>query len=136
MVQLVALWGWHTPALLNQAIQSHSTHLLMQTSLFLGAFFFWAAIAGFDRDQRWKPIIALLMTSKLFCLLAVLFVLFPRNALSRSGRPAASCGKAPRIRARRPAAGRTDHADRLSHDVCSGRYCHYRPAGLRHGRCL
>ena len=78
VAQLAALWVWHAPPLLNQALQSHAIHLLMQGTLFLGAFCFWSAIFAVDGNRRWKPIIALLLTSKLFCLLAVLFVFSPR----------------------------------------------------------
>lgn len=77
-LQLLLLWGWHAPPLLNEAIQSGAIHLLMQVSLFAAAFYFWSSALAFEGNQRWKPIFALLVTSKLFCLLGVLFVFSPR----------------------------------------------------------
>ncbi|QLF71831.1 cytochrome c oxidase assembly protein (plasmid) [Peteryoungia desertarenae] len=74
-LQLLLLWAWHAPPLLNEAMHSGATHLLMQASLFAAAFCFWDSVLACN--QRWKPIVALLVTSKLFCLLGVLFVFSP-----------------------------------------------------------
>jgi putative membrane protein len=78
LLQLAALWTWHAPPLLNRALESPSLHLLMYGSLFLTAVLFWWAVFRFPRELRWQPIVALLITSKLYCLLAVLFVFAPR----------------------------------------------------------
>ncbi|WEX73967.1 cytochrome c oxidase assembly protein [Sinorhizobium numidicum] len=82
IAQLIVLWAWHAPPLLNRALTSQPVHLLMYASLLLSAFLFWWAVLRFDADRRWKPIVALLVTSKLYCLLAVLFVFSPRALYS------------------------------------------------------
>jgi putative membrane protein len=76
--QLAGLWMWHAPPLLNRVLASVSLHLLMYGSLFLIAFLFWSVVLRFEGSHRWKPILSLLVTSKLYCLLAVLFVFAPR----------------------------------------------------------
>lgn len=78
LTQLSALWGWHAPPLLKHALESPSTHVLMYVSLFLTAFLFWWTVFRFRRNRCWLPIVALLATSKFYCLLAVLFVFAPR----------------------------------------------------------
>jgi putative membrane protein len=78
LAQLAALWTWHAPPLLNRALDSPALHLLMYGSLFLTAVLFWWAVFRVPRELRWQPIVALLITSKLYCLLAVLFVFAPR----------------------------------------------------------
>src|SRR5690606_17066756 len=39
---------------------------------------FWAAILSLTGAGRWRGLLALLLTSKIFCLLGVLFVFAPR----------------------------------------------------------
>jgi putative membrane protein len=52
----------------------------MQASLLVAATWFWIAVYEGMRDRvtAWRPIVALLVTSKLFCLLGVLFIFAPR----------------------------------------------------------
>jgi putative membrane protein len=76
--QIAALWAWHAPPSLNRALESPTVHLLMNASLFLTAFLFWRAVLRLHGQRSWHPIVALLITSKLYCLLAVLFVFAPR----------------------------------------------------------
>lgn len=76
--QLLLLWGWHAPAALEIALAVPALDLLMQLSLFAAALWFWAAIIAIAGEQRWQAIVALLATSKLFCLLGVLLVFSPR----------------------------------------------------------
>ncbi|KXF76603.1 hypothetical protein ATN84_11125 [Paramesorhizobium deserti] len=78
ITQLVLLWAWHAPPALDAAMRSHLLHLAMQASLFLSAFWFWSAIFRINGHRRWRAILALLITSKIFCLLGVLFVFAPR----------------------------------------------------------
>lgn len=77
--QLLGLWIWHAPPLLTRAFASVSLHLLMYGSLFLTAFLFWWVVLRFRGNHNWKPILSLLVTSKLYCLLGVLFVFAPRT---------------------------------------------------------
>lgn len=76
--QLLLLWAWHAPPVLDAAMRSHFLHLVMQVSLFLSAFWFWSAIFLVRGHRRWRAILALLITGKIFCLLGVLFVFAPR----------------------------------------------------------
>ncbi|AFL53679.1 putative membrane protein [Sinorhizobium fredii] len=78
LAQLAALWGWHAPPLLDRAHESPAIHILMYASLFLTAFLFWRLVFRSNGEARWRPIVALLITSKFYCLLAVLFVFAPR----------------------------------------------------------
>jgi putative membrane protein len=87
--QLVLLWAWHSPPALDAVSQSPIHHLAMQASLLICATWFWSAVFFVRDDGRWKPIVALLLTSKMFCLLGVLLVFAPRvlypNLLSAHG---------------------------------------------------
>lgn len=78
IAQLAVLWAWHAPPALSLALGSAPLHLLMQAMLFLCAFWFWSAVFHIRGDRRWRAILALLLTSKLFCLLGVLLVFAPR----------------------------------------------------------
>lgn len=78
IMQAAALWLWHAPAVLIQAMASPELHVLMYGSLFATAVLFWWAVLGFRGARAWQPITALLATSKIYCLLAVLFVFAPR----------------------------------------------------------
>jgi putative membrane protein len=77
VVQVVALWGWHAPPGLDAALGSALLHAAMQASLFLCALWFWLAV--FSAEARWRAILALLVTGKLFCLMGVLLVFAPRT---------------------------------------------------------
>jgi putative membrane protein len=74
-IQLAALWFWHAPMAMVFAMSSVGGFLLMQTSLLLSALWFWHCVSG---AARWRSILALLITAKLFCLLGVLLVFAPR----------------------------------------------------------
>ena len=74
-LQLAALWLWHAPVTMQFAMSTASGLLLMQSSLMLSALWFWHCVFG---TARWRAILALLITAKLFCLLGVLLVFAPR----------------------------------------------------------
>jgi len=78
IAQLVLLWGWHAPPVANAALSSHGLHLLMQSSLFAAALWFWSALITLPAARRWEGIAALLVTGKLFCLLGILLTFSPR----------------------------------------------------------
>lgn len=50
----------------------------MQLSLLAAAIWFWLAVLASGGTARWRALVALLVTSKLFCLLGVLLVFSPR----------------------------------------------------------
>lgn len=78
VAQLAVLWAWHAPPVLDAVVQSDALHLAMQASLLLCALWFWLAVLCARGNRRWRAILALLMTSKVFCLLGVLLVFAPR----------------------------------------------------------
>jgi len=79
VAQLVLLWGWHSPPVLDAAMGSLALMAAMHISLALAAAGFWAAIIDMPATGRWRSIFALLVTGKLFCLLGVLLVFAPRT---------------------------------------------------------
>lgn len=73
-VQLCVFWMWHAPPVMNAAMASSALHLLMQFSLFAVALWFWASVLTLPSSRRWVGIFSLLITAKLFCLLAALMI--------------------------------------------------------------
>jgi putative membrane protein len=74
IVQLVAIWAAHAPALLD-AVHGHTAWmLLVHFALFLVALWFWHEVIATAGDRRWRSVVALLITAKLFCLLGALMV--------------------------------------------------------------
>ena len=78
VLQIGALWFWHAPGVFEWAMAGRLPAAFMHASLFLIALLFWVCVLGIDGHARWKPIAALLITGKLFCLLGVLLVFAPR----------------------------------------------------------
>jgi putative membrane protein len=81
-VQLATRWVWHAPRVLEATMQSHWLHFAMQATLLLSAIWFWTAVLSVGEAQRWRAVLALLVTSKLFCLLGVLLAFAPRTLYS------------------------------------------------------
>jgi putative membrane protein len=77
-LQIVLLWGWHSPAVLAEAFAVAPLLLAMHISLFLAAVWFWLAVMGEAKRGGWFPLAALLVTGKLFCLLGILLTFAPR----------------------------------------------------------
>ncbi len=77
VVQVVVLWAWHAPPAVAAVSQSNVLHGAMLGSLLFAAFWFWSAVFS-GHEARWRAILALLVTGKLFCLLGVLLVFAPR----------------------------------------------------------
>jgi putative membrane protein len=80
--QIVFLWGWHAPSVLEYALSNVPRHLMMQFSLFAAASVFWFAVFSQRNADRWRAILALLATSKLYCLLGVLIMFAPVSLYS------------------------------------------------------
>lgn len=78
-LQLLAVWGWHTPAALLLGHESLAVHLLALTVLYGVALWFWLAVLAQNGAARWRAILALLATGKLFCLLGVILTFAPRH---------------------------------------------------------
>lgn len=77
-VQLALLWAWHFPDALAFAHAVPGMAVLMQASLAAAAFAFWLAVFSERGRNRWRAVLALAITGKLFCLLGVLIVFAPR----------------------------------------------------------
>lgn len=77
-IQIAVLWGWHAPGVLERALASPALHGAMQVSLLGVALWFWAGVFALTGASRWRALLALLTTGKLFCLLGVLLVFAPR----------------------------------------------------------
>jgi putative membrane protein len=77
--QVVLLWAWHAPAVLQAASHLSALHVLMHASLLAGALWFWLEVFSDRGALRWRALFALLMTGKLVCLLGVLLVFAPRS---------------------------------------------------------
>jgi putative membrane protein len=76
-VQVGALWAWHAPPILGAALRSSSVLIAMHASLIAAALLFWTLIFAQQGHARWRSILALLITSKLYCLLGVLLIFAP-----------------------------------------------------------
>jgi putative membrane protein len=81
-LQIVLFFAWHSPPGLVTAGQGGNG--VMQATLFFSALWFWFAVFNQDENHLWQTVIALLLTGKLFCLIAVLLTFAPR-VLSISG---------------------------------------------------
>jgi putative membrane protein len=82
MIELVAVWTWHVPALHHAARHGTGPFLLEQGSFFVAGVLLWIAAIGGDAEQRrlraGSGIIALLFTSMHMTLLGALFALANR----------------------------------------------------------
>jgi putative membrane protein len=78
LVQLALLWGWHAPTAVAAAHRLPALTALAMLSLSAAALWFWLAVILDRSAMRWRALLALLLTGKLFCLLGVLLVLAPR----------------------------------------------------------
>jgi putative membrane protein len=78
IAQIGVLWIAHSPPLMAASMSSYSLHVVIQVALLATALWFWFAVLGQSGAARWRAIVALLLTGKLFCLLAALLVFAPR----------------------------------------------------------
>ncbi len=79
VLQLALLLGWHLPDVLSFAFASGAAMAAMHLSLFLAALAFWIAVIDAAAEAAWRPLAALAVTGKVFCLLGVLYALAPRS---------------------------------------------------------
>jgi putative membrane protein len=78
-LQLALLFFWHAPPTMELVMASPKLAWLMQFSLFSAALWFWLAISQQAQTHVWRPLAALIVTGKLYCLMAVLLVFAPRT---------------------------------------------------------
>jgi putative membrane protein len=79
VAQLAVLWATHSPAVLASAMKGPAVALAVQAMLAGSALWFWLAVLAQRGVSRWRALLALLVTGKLFCLLAVLLIFAPRE---------------------------------------------------------
>lgn len=80
-LQLGLLLLWHIPTVMSAAMHQPVLALLMHLSLFLVAWAFWDELYLTMVGHPWRAIAALIVSAKLFCLLAALLVFAPRPIL-------------------------------------------------------
>jgi putative membrane protein len=82
MIEFVAVWGWHAPALHLAARHAAWAFVLEQASFLVAGFLLWIAVCGGDHAQRrlraGGGVAALLFTSMHMTLLGALFALATR----------------------------------------------------------
>jgi len=69
------------------AMKGHAGTLLMQATLFFSALWFWLTVFNQTGEHLWRAVIALLLTGKLFCLMAVLLIFAPRVLYGMTAMP-------------------------------------------------
>jgi putative membrane protein len=84
-VQALLLFAWHSPPGIGLAMDSRSVALFMQITLLLSALWFWLAVFNQTGKHLWRGVLALLLTGKLFCLLAILLIFAPRVLFGVTG---------------------------------------------------
>jgi putative membrane protein len=77
-VQIIVLLAWHSPPGIGLTMKGHAGSWLMQITLLVSASWFWFAVFNQRREHLWRSVIVLLLTGKLFCLVAVLLMFAPR----------------------------------------------------------
>jgi putative membrane protein len=79
LVELIAVWAWHTPALHALARQQSWALVLEQASFLTAGLYLWISVLGGDAEQRrGVGIVALLLTAMHMTLLGALLALAPR----------------------------------------------------------
>lgn len=76
--QLVLFFVWHSPQVLTWMMSSPVLHTAMQVILLLVATAFWSSVLQRSDASMWSAVVALLLTGKLFCLVALILVFAPR----------------------------------------------------------
>jgi putative membrane protein len=110
LVELAVLWIWHTPALHRAARQNSTAFAAEQASFLVSGLFLWIAVLGGAppdcANRNGAGIVALLLTAMHMTLLGALIALSPRRLYAHMQWLFRT------FSARRPALGRSDHADR------------------------
>ncbi len=78
MAQLVLFFIWHSPQVLSWMMSSPVLHSAMQVVLLVVATAFWSSVLQRSDRSMWSAVVALLLTGKLFCLVALILVFAPR----------------------------------------------------------
>jgi putative membrane protein len=76
--QAALLFAWHSPPGIGLALDGHAGALFMQATLLFSAIWFWLTVFNQTGKYLWRGVFALLLTGKLFCLMAILLIFAPR----------------------------------------------------------
>lgn len=76
-LQLLLFFIWHSPRGMSMAMESLVGQVVMQASLLAAAIWFWYCIMTYPRGNVWPAAVSLLVTGKLFCLVAIVLVFAP-----------------------------------------------------------
>ncbi|PCC68826.1 Cytochrome c oxidase caa3 assembly factor (Caa3_CtaG) [Nannocystis exedens] len=89
IVELVVVWGWHTPALHHAARHGPIGLVVEQATFLLSGLFVWLSAFGGDAGQRGERtaagVVAMLLTSMHMTLLGALLALPPRALYEHAG---------------------------------------------------
>ena len=77
-LQTALLFAWHSPPGIGLAMDVHAGALFMQATLLCSALWFWLTVFNQTGKHLWRGVLALLLTGKLFCLIAILLIFAPR----------------------------------------------------------
>jgi len=77
VLQAALLFAWHSPRGIGLAMAGQVGALLIHASLLFSALWFWFIVFNQTGEYLWRAVIALLLTGKLFCLIAVLLIFAP-----------------------------------------------------------
>jgi putative membrane protein len=77
--QIGLLWFAHLPGIMAWSMAGGAPAAVFPVALFLAALVFWGSVFAQRGSARWRALVALLITGKLFCLLATLLVFAPRH---------------------------------------------------------
>jgi len=75
-LQAGLFFAWHSPP--GFAAVAQGAEGALHAALFLSALWFWLAVFNQADNHLWRAVLGLLLTGKLFCLLAVLLTFAPR----------------------------------------------------------
>ena len=77
-LQLALFFAWHSPPAMAFAMHNTFIAVVMQLSLLFAAVWFWKCVLSYGAESLWPPVIALLLTGKLYCMFAMLLIFTPR----------------------------------------------------------
>lgn len=78
LAQLLLFFLWHSPAVMSWMMHSPALACAMYVTLWAASAAFWSSIFEHTYNHVWRPVVALLLTGKLFCLVALILVFAPR----------------------------------------------------------
>jgi putative membrane protein len=93
--QMALLWAWHAPAVQLAASGLASAHFALAALLLLAATLFWTVLLALHTRQRWRSVVALLLTGKIACLLGGLLIFAPRDLYGIPGLDLVFCSTGP-----------------------------------------